>query len=84
MGQALVDQVEASVEEAVSSATWTDIQVPARLCLHPSLHELPVVVKNISYLFFILAPTLAVLANFAQLPVDGGRRDVDQPGHEKH
>lgn len=28
MGQALVDQVEASVEEAVNSATWTDIQVP--------------------------------------------------------
>lgn len=27
VGQALVDQVEASVEEAVSSATWTDIQV---------------------------------------------------------
>lgn len=31
MGQALVDQVEASVEEAVSSATWTDIQVLKRL-----------------------------------------------------
>lgn len=29
VGQALVDQVEASVEEAVSSATWTDIQVLA-------------------------------------------------------
>lgn len=27
VGQALVDQVEASVEEAVSSDTWTDIQV---------------------------------------------------------
>lgn len=27
MGQALVDQVEASVEEAVNSATWTDLQV---------------------------------------------------------
>lgn len=27
VGQALVDQVEASVEEAVNSATWTDIQV---------------------------------------------------------
>uniref|UniRef100_A0A673B4U8 E3 UFM1-protein ligase 1 n=1 Tax=Sphaeramia orbicularis TaxID=375764 RepID=A0A673B4U8_9TELE len=26
VGQALVDQVEASVEEAVTSATWTDIQ----------------------------------------------------------
>lgn len=33
-------------------------------------------------LFFILA--LAVLADFAQLPVIGGCRDVDQPGHEKH
>lgn len=31
VGQALVDQVEASVEEAVNSATWTDIQVSARL-----------------------------------------------------
>lgn len=30
VGQALVDQVEASVEEAVNSATWTDIQVLAR------------------------------------------------------
>lgn len=30
VGQTLVDQVEASVEEAVSSATWTDIQVLAR------------------------------------------------------
>lgn len=27
VGQALVDQLEASVEEAVSSATWTDLQV---------------------------------------------------------
>uniref|UniRef100_A0A3P9N060 E3 UFM1-protein ligase 1 n=1 Tax=Poecilia reticulata TaxID=8081 RepID=A0A3P9N060_POERE len=27
VGQALVDQVEASVEEAVNSATWTDLQV---------------------------------------------------------
>lgn len=27
VGQALVDQVEASVEEAVNSASWTDIQV---------------------------------------------------------
>lgn len=27
VGQTLVDQVEASVEEAVSSDTWTDIQV---------------------------------------------------------
>lgn len=28
VGQTLVDQVEASVEEAVNSATWSDIQVP--------------------------------------------------------
>lgn len=27
VGQALVDQLEASVEEAVNSATWTDLQV---------------------------------------------------------
>ena len=31
VGQTLVDQVEASVEEAVNSATWTDIQVLALL-----------------------------------------------------
>lgn len=33
VGQALVDQVEASVEEAVSSATWTDIQPILPSCL---------------------------------------------------
>uniref|UniRef100_A0A3Q3XBB7 E3 UFM1-protein ligase 1 n=1 Tax=Mola mola TaxID=94237 RepID=A0A3Q3XBB7_MOLML len=33
MGQALVDQVEASVEEAVNSATWTDIQPIVPSCL---------------------------------------------------
>uniref|UniRef100_A0A669CCN1 E3 UFM1-protein ligase 1 n=1 Tax=Oreochromis niloticus TaxID=8128 RepID=A0A669CCN1_ORENI len=33
VGQALVDQVEASVEEAVNSATWTDLQVILPSCL---------------------------------------------------
>ncbi|XP_015831693.1 E3 UFM1-protein ligase 1 [Nothobranchius furzeri] len=33
VGQALVDQVEASVEEAVSSATWTDLQPILPSCL---------------------------------------------------
>lgn len=33
VGQALVDQVEASVEEAVSSDTWTDIQPILPSCL---------------------------------------------------
>ncbi|XP_074471035.1 E3 UFM1-protein ligase 1 [Sebastes fasciatus] len=33
VGQALVDQVEASVEEAVNSATWTDIQPILPSCL---------------------------------------------------
>lgn len=33
VGQTLVDQVEASVEEAVNSSTWTDIQVLSKLCL---------------------------------------------------
>lgn len=33
VGQALVDQVEASVEEAVSSSTWTDIQPILPSCL---------------------------------------------------
>lgn len=31
VGQALVDQVEASVEEAVNSATWADVQVHTNL-----------------------------------------------------
>jgi hypothetical protein len=38
VGQALVEQVEASVEEAVNSATWTDVQVHTNL---PVLHFLP-------------------------------------------
>ncbi|XP_054474406.1 E3 UFM1-protein ligase 1 [Anoplopoma fimbria] len=33
VGQALVDQVEASVEEAVNSSTWTDIQPILPSCL---------------------------------------------------
>lgn len=33
VGQTLVDQVEASVEEAVSSATWTDVQPILPSCL---------------------------------------------------
>lgn len=33
VGQAIVDQVEASVEEAVSSATWTDVQSLLPSCL---------------------------------------------------
>uniref|UniRef100_A0A3Q2CWR1 E3 UFM1-protein ligase 1 n=1 Tax=Cyprinodon variegatus TaxID=28743 RepID=A0A3Q2CWR1_CYPVA len=33
VGQALVDQVEASVEEAVNSATWTDLQSLLPSCL---------------------------------------------------
>ncbi|XP_043962453.1 E3 UFM1-protein ligase 1 [Gambusia affinis] len=33
VGQALVDQVEASVEEAVNSATWTDLQSVLPSCL---------------------------------------------------
>lgn len=33
VGQTLVDQVEASVEEAVNSATWTDIQVFTQLAV---------------------------------------------------
>jgi len=39
VGQALVDQLEASVEEAVSSATWVDLQVargPQNLPPQPS------------------------------------------------
>lgn len=31
VGQVLVDQVEASMEEAVNSSTWTDIQVDTQL-----------------------------------------------------
>lgn len=43
MGQALVDQVEASVEEAVNSATWTDLQVSSltfKLMILEELHRI--------------------------------------------
>uniref|UniRef100_A0A4W6DLY5 E3 UFM1-protein ligase 1 n=1 Tax=Lates calcarifer TaxID=8187 RepID=A0A4W6DLY5_LATCA len=39
VGKALVDQVEASVEEAVNSATWTDIQPILPSCLNADVHS---------------------------------------------
>lgn len=65
------------MEEAVNSATWTDIQV---LCRYLSLHE--VVKILVRPAFHTLR--LAVLAHSAQLPVNGGRRNADHPGYEKH
>lgn len=84
VGQTLVDQVEASVEEAVSSSTWTDIQVPTQFFLYLFLHQLLFIEKYEFLVISILTLILAVVANFAQLPVNGGCWNVDQPGHEKH
>ncbi|TDH00035.1 hypothetical protein EPR50_G00183220 [Perca flavescens] len=44
VGQALVDQVEASVEEAVNSATWTDIQPILPSCL--SLEDIGMLISQ--------------------------------------
>ncbi|XP_068564656.1 E3 UFM1-protein ligase 1 [Cebidichthys violaceus] len=44
VGQALVDQVEASVEEAVNSATWTDIQPILPSCL--SLEDVGILINE--------------------------------------
>ncbi|KAF1376222.1 hypothetical protein PFLUV_G00208320 [Perca fluviatilis] len=44
VGQALVDQVEASIEEAVNSATWTDIQPILPSCL--SLEDIGMLISQ--------------------------------------
>ncbi|XP_039982029.1 E3 UFM1-protein ligase 1 [Xiphias gladius] len=44
VGQALVDQVEASVEEAVTSATWTDIQPILPSCL--SMEDIGILINQ--------------------------------------
>ncbi|XP_018555191.1 LOW QUALITY PROTEIN: E3 UFM1-protein ligase 1 [Lates calcarifer] len=44
VGKALVDQVEASVEEAVNSATWTDIQPILPSCL--SMEDLGMLINQ--------------------------------------
>ncbi|XP_047430208.1 E3 UFM1-protein ligase 1 [Mugil cephalus] len=44
VGQALVDQVEASVEEAVNSATWTDLQPILPSCL--SMEDIGMVISQ--------------------------------------
>ncbi|XP_062267309.1 E3 UFM1-protein ligase 1 [Platichthys flesus] len=44
VGQTLVDQVEASVEEAVSSATWTDIQPILPSCL--SMEDIGILINQ--------------------------------------
>lgn len=86
VGQALVDQVEASVEEAVNSATWADIQVEVNCyLLNISNDRLNLFISDISCChFFFVIFLLAALANPAQLPVSGGCWDVDQPGYEEH
>ncbi|KAK5600581.1 E3 UFM1-protein ligase 1 [Crenichthys baileyi] len=44
VGQALVDQVEASVEEAVNSATWTDLQSVLPSCL--SMEDIGILINQ--------------------------------------
>lgn len=57
VGQALVDQVEASVEEAVNSATWTDLQVSSltfKLMILEELHRFCLFFFVFRFLFLIL------------------------------
>ncbi|KAM9703132.1 E3 UFM1-protein ligase 1 [Menidia menidia] len=44
VGQALVDQVEATVEEAVNSATWTDLQPVLPSCL--SMEDMGILINQ--------------------------------------
>lgn len=76
MGQALVDQVEASVEEAVNSATWTDIQVE----MNSDCTVIIVVFGN----YLALTVALFAAANSAQLPDSRRHGDIDQSSHEEH
>lgn len=78
MAQVLVDQVEASVEEAVNSATWTDLQVSL---LQTHMWPFPSQIQAFSASWLSL---FLVLAGPAQLPLHGGRGDAHHPGHEEH
>uniref|UniRef100_A0A7N8XIL3 E3 UFM1-protein ligase 1 n=1 Tax=Mastacembelus armatus TaxID=205130 RepID=A0A7N8XIL3_9TELE len=68
VGQALVDQVEASVEEAVNSATWTDIQPILPSCL--SMEDIGILINqamrntNIQSTARVLGGTVVVSEKF--------------------
>uniref|UniRef100_A0A3Q2ZPN1 E3 UFM1-protein ligase 1 n=1 Tax=Kryptolebias marmoratus TaxID=37003 RepID=A0A3Q2ZPN1_KRYMA len=68
VGQALVDQVEASVEEAVNSATWTDLQPVLPSCL--SMEDVGMLINqamrntNIQSSARVLAGTVVVSEKF--------------------
>lgn len=79
VGQALVDQVEASVEEAVNSATWTDLQVSSltfKLMILEELHRFCLFFLFLDFCF-LSSSVWAALASSAQLPVDWGHWDTD-------
>ncbi|XP_071006447.1 E3 UFM1-protein ligase 1-like [Oncorhynchus clarkii lewisi] len=68
VGQALVEQVEASVEEAVNSATWTDVQPILLSCL--SMEDVGIIINeamrktNVQSTARILGDTVVVSEKF--------------------
>ncbi|XP_055740589.1 E3 UFM1-protein ligase 1-like [Salvelinus fontinalis] len=68
VGQALVEQVEASVEEAVNSATWTDVQPILPSCL--SMEDVGIIINeamrktNVQSTARILGDTVVVSEKF--------------------
>uniref|UniRef100_A0A8C7DE43 E3 UFM1-protein ligase 1 n=1 Tax=Oncorhynchus kisutch TaxID=8019 RepID=A0A8C7DE43_ONCKI len=68
VGQALVDQVEASVEEAVNSATWADVQPILPSCL--SMEDVGIIINeamrttNVLSTARVLGDTLVVSEKF--------------------
>uniref|UniRef100_A0A4W5NCE4 E3 UFM1-protein ligase 1 n=1 Tax=Hucho hucho TaxID=62062 RepID=A0A4W5NCE4_9TELE len=68
VGQALVEQVEASVEEAVNSATWTDVQPILPSCL--SMEDIGIIINeamrktNVQSTARILGDTVVVSEKF--------------------
>ncbi|KAK6297301.1 hypothetical protein J4Q44_G00318840 [Coregonus suidteri] len=68
VGQALVDQVEASVEEAVNSATWIDVQPILPSCL--SMEDVGIIINeamrktNVQSTARILGDTVVVSEKF--------------------
>uniref|UniRef100_A0A3P9AB82 E3 UFM1-protein ligase 1 n=1 Tax=Esox lucius TaxID=8010 RepID=A0A3P9AB82_ESOLU len=68
VGQALVDQVEASVEEAVNSATWTDVQPILPSCL--SMEDVGIIINeamrttNVQSTARVLGDTVVVSEKF--------------------
>ncbi|XP_041721072.2 E3 UFM1-protein ligase 1-like [Coregonus clupeaformis] len=68
VGQALVDQVEASVEEAVNSATWSDVQPILPSCL--SMEDVGIIINeamrttNVQSTARVLGDTVVVSEKF--------------------